>query len=140
VSDYDDRFRDLVRQEFGTEVPGEAPPEPEPARAPYRPADFFSLDRALAEADGTPDPWDAFSPPEEPRFGRPPVMVLVGAVLVAGAVVLGFLGAFVVRLPKWAGIGGGIAFGVGLAVLLLSIPRRREKEYSTWPYDDGAVV
>jgi hypothetical protein len=37
-------------------------------------------------------------------------------------------------------VAAGVGFGAGLAILLWSIPRRREKESSAWPYDDGAVV
>jgi len=131
--DVDARFRDLVEGEFGVQVRGAARREPAPPTRPYRPADAFSLDRALDEADPTPDPADQFVPPVPEPIAwprRPLVWVAVGLMLLP--VLVGIVRAFGVPTAGWVGAVAALGFGAGLALcLVVLLPRRQD------PDDEG---
>jgi len=131
--DFDARFRDLVDDEFGIQVSGDPVPEPAPPRHPYRPDGVFSFDRALDDADPTPDEADRFVPPDPavPRLPRNPIG-WIAAVLLVCAVLAGIVRAFV-ALPGWTMVGAVICFGLGLALLLVVVLPRHRPE----PMDGG---
>jgi hypothetical protein len=132
--DFDTRFRDLVDDEFGIHVAGPAIPEPAPPKRPYHPVDAFSFDRALDDADPTPDAADRFVPPMPERVPMPRNRFgWIAAVLLVCPVAAGIARIFVHTLPGWAIITAAICFGLGLALLLFVVlPRHRPQ-----PADDG---
>jgi hypothetical protein len=132
-SDIDARFRELIHDEYGTDVPTAAIPEPAPPKTPYRAGrdDFFSMDQALADADPTPDDIDAFHAPDPPLDLPRRPRFWIGAALLSLGIVIGLFGAFGLRAdPVVLGIGGA-GFVIGLVLLLLSIPKHRYSD------DDG---
>jgi len=132
--DFDARFRDLVDDEFGVQVSGPAIPEPAPPTRKYRPADAFSFDRALDEADPTPDEADRFVPPtpDRVRVPRNPVGWIAGVLLLC-PVAAGVARIFVHTLPLWAVVTAIACFGLGLALLLFVVLPR----HGSAPADDG---
>ena len=143
----DDRFAELIRQEYGVNVDQPGLAEDAVHRAakkaarrqrrtpPAAPTQWFSLDKAIAEAEPDYAPWDQFQAPTPAPLRRPrsPLAIAgVVALLVAVAVAIAWLVG--ITLPTWVRASGGLAVGVGLACLLLAIPRRRDR------LGDGAVV
>jgi len=111
----DERFNELIRTEYpGAATNQRAQPEVQP----------FSFDEAI----------DAAEPSDEEARHRPDVApapavrgrVLAGAVLLGFGVMMGLLALFGANWPNvvsWLAVATAVA---GLAVLLFSVPRRRD--------------
>lgn len=136
-SETDARFRELIKQEFHTDLPaGRAPADPGPAarQAPATPppAAPFSLDEALAAADPEPDEADRFVPPVPDPLPRPrSPRVITGLLLLGVGVVVLVLRLAGLPLPGWVGWLGALAAPAALLLALLGLPRRQTDE------DDG---
>lgn len=131
----DQRFRDLIRAEFGdvagTRSPGEADPPPL-APPPVRrfgvrklkdPIEYFNLSQAIEAA--TPDEdFERWSPPVDASI-HPSRRVWVGI----GVLVVTLIGGVVLSINHAPGVVTTVVVllgtGSGLALLLSSLPRRR---------------
>lgn len=148
-ADDDARFAQLIKDEYGVAVSGPAASEDaahsklaHPSRRVRRrspvapseaPPEWFSLDRAIDQAEPDTEPFIAPKPAPLPRPRNP--LALLGVALLLVAVGLGL--AWVAGAPvplglRWA---AGLAIGGGLACLLFSLPKHREPDL-----DDGAVL
>ncbi|GAA1388026.1 hypothetical protein [Luteococcus peritonei] len=160
-----DRFEQIMRAEFGDDPSFSAGPSDDdvarverdrrPRRRPSAPpespedsagrpqestrgdhAEPFNLSRAMEQASGD-EPDEPFVPPSPSPLPRPRGAVLVGSLLLGAGILLGLLGLLGLDLGlgrhwgRWA----VAAFAVGLAVLLLNLPRTPRD-----PWDDGARV
>ena len=144
--DDDARFAQLIKDEYGVAISGPAasedaahsklvhpsrrtkrrtPPQAEPA--------WFSLDRAIDEAEPDTEPFIAPTPTPLPRPRSP--LALLGVALLVVAIGLGVAWALGAPAPLWLRWSAGLAIGGGLACLLFSLPKRREPDL-----DDGAVL
>lgn len=131
----DQRFRDLIRAEFGdvagTRSPGETEPPPLAppparrfgARKLKDPIEYFNLSQAIEAA--TPDEdHERWNPPVDASV-RPPKRVWVGVGVLVATIVVG-----VVLSANHTPSGATtvivlIGSGTGLALLLSGVPRRR---------------
>ena len=120
----DDRFRELIRAEFGDEVP--------PRRHGFRrsrpsarqvPRDF-SMSEALDRNAPTDDSWAAWDPTPEP-LGRPRRILVVGWTLLGIAVAVGLISLGGLELPGVVAMGMALSAATGLALLIAAIPRHR---------------
>ncbi|WP_341728998.1 hypothetical protein [Brooklawnia sp.] len=133
--DTDQRFAELIKAEFGDsdgpELPGARVIDPSP---PVRPAtarqpvidDFFSLQRALDEAELTDDDVEHWIPPELAAPGRPGPRRLTGALLIVIAVIVGALVLAGWRPALWVSVVTLVCVGGGLIVLASTLPRHGE--------------
>jgi len=152
AADDDARFARLIQDEFGVAVNGPATSEdiahaslahPANGRRPKArrpkasrndpPRQWFSLDRAIDAAEPDVEP---FIPPTPAPLPRPRNrLAILGVVLLVAAVVIGAAWLLGVPVPIWLRATAGLAVGAGLAVLLTSLPRHKD---DLW--DDGAVL
>lgn len=156
------RFREIMDAEFGAdEKRFSAPPTPDelarrerirrPVRRPENtlpeshppevPEQPFNLSEAMSRA--SPDePDEPFEPPQPAPLPRPTGRVLLGSICLSVGILLGLaglLGAPLGQLGAPLGLYWGRwavgSFGVGLAILLFSLPRTPRD-----PDNDGARV
>lgn len=134
----DERFRELIRTEFGDVAGSRAPGEPEPAPIvsppPRRlfgsrklpdPIEYFNLSQAIEE---TPEDYDfePWSPPVEAASGRPRLRVLAGVALLVAAMLMGALVLAGLRPGVMVNIACLISAGTGLALLFSALPGRND--------------
>ena len=145
----EDRFAQLIQDEYGVAVEGpgvaedavhaaakrqarrsaKAKPAPQPT--------WFSLDKAIDAAEPEYEPWERFTPPTPPPLQRPrSKLVIIGLVCLLVSFGIAVAGLFGVATPLWLRGIGGLAVGAGLACLLLSVPRHRPRDLD----NDGAVI
>lgn len=133
--DLDRRFREMIRAEFGDVAGARHPDDAEPAawspppkkrfqRPLPDPIEYFNLSQAIDQTEPDDD-FERWDPPTDTKLPRPPIRVAVGVVLVVATVMMGAM-----VLAGWRpGTGPGIAIslvgGLGLALLLSALPRRR---------------
>lgn len=135
--EYDQRFRDLIRAEFGdvagVRAPGQEPdpepeaPQPRPRRFGARklpdPIEYFNLEQEIAHATPDPDDIERWTPDDPAPLGRPPIRVMVGILLVVAAMLVGVM-VLAGSRPGWVvGIATVVVGGVGLALLLSALPK-----------------
>jgi len=147
----DDRFAQLIQDEYGQSVTGPGVAEdavhkaakkqarrstrPPEAKPPQR--TWFSLDDAIDKAEPEYEPWEQFTPPAPAPLARPRNrLAIFGVLALVAAFVIAILWLVGVPTPLWLRGVGGLAVGAGLLLLLLSLPRRRARD----DFDDGAVV
>lgn len=138
----EDRFAQLVKDEFGVAVEGPVITEDSVHRKPPHqllwrrqikvPTEqvnrWFSLDDALNQAEPDDEP---FEPPPAPPIMHPRSrMVMVGLVLFAFSVVIFILTLARIDLPSWLRIVGWLAIGAGLVVMLMALPKHHN------PYEE----
>jgi len=130
----DDRFAQLIADEYGVNVDGPAVAEDKVHR-PSPTRHWFSLDKAIDDAEPEYEPWERFTAPPSPPLGRPRnPLVIAGLCSFAAAIVIAVLWMAGLAEPVWLRSIGGLAIGAGLVCLLLAIPRHRTRD------DDGAVL
>jgi len=140
----DDRFAQLIKDEYGVAVEGPAVAEDAVHAAAKRqhrsgqrttPATWFSLDKAIDETEPDYEPWERFSAPAAPPLMRPRNRLVIAALAsIVFALVVSVLWLVGVAVPTWCRALGGVAVGAAMLLLLLSIPRHRD------PDGDGAVL
>lgn len=138
--EFDQRFRDLIRAEFGdvagSEEPGKrvAPPPWVPpksgrfgARKLKDPIEYFNLSNAIEET--TPDDdherWD---PPIDASLGRPRPRVVIGVVILAGVLLVAVAVLAGLHPPWWLATAALVGLGFGLSLLLSALPRHRNDD------------
>jgi len=146
----DARFAQLIQDEFGVAVDTPATSEdaahaslahlsskPRKTRRPKAqdaPApQWFSLDKAISEAQPDVEPFVAPTPAPLPRPRNR--LAILGVALLVLAVVIGAAWLLGVPVPVWLRGLAGLLIGGGLACLLFSLPRHKED-----PWDEGAVL
>ena len=137
-----DRFAQLIHDEFGEDVvgPGVAERRRRPSRsgrqADDASPDWFSLDRALTEAEPDYLEADRFVPPPAPPLNWPRhPLTIIGLVCLMPVLAMIIAWFFGVNPPGWWRMGSAIALGVSLGCFLLRIPRRRHRNDD--PDDEG---
>jgi len=144
----DDRFAKMVGDEFGVHVssPGAAEDKlhktaakaAKKSRRGRKPEpEWFSFDAAMDQAEPEYDPWDQFQAPTPPPLRRPRSPLVIGGLAAfMAAIAIAVMWIAGVAMPTWVRGIGGLLIGVGLACLLLALPRHRTRE----AFDDGAVL
>lgn len=137
----DRRFREMIKAEFGDVAGTRAPGEPAPDSGPQEsgrgffrkelpdPIEYFNLSAEIDRA--TPGHVERWYPPTPDPIGWPPRRIMVAVGFMAVPLLLGIVAALGVVIPGTITIGAVLIFAAGLALLLLSIPRR-------WPNDEDA--
>ena len=134
----DQRFRELIRAEFGdvagTRDPGDADPPPlapppvrrfRPARKLPDPIEYFNLGQEIDWAEPDED-FERWRPTPPLTTGGLPLRGLFGIALLLVTVAIAV--AVLVGLPtRWpVGIGALVCAGVGFGLLFSLLPRHRE--------------
>ena len=139
--DVDQRFRDLIRAEFGdvagSQGPGEQciPPAAVPAQNRRRfgtrklrdPIEYFNLSQAIEET--TPDEdLERWTPPAGDSLPLPSLRVVAGIMLLVASLLMGLV-VLAGLSPGWTlGIVILLATGLGLGLLLSALPRHRDDD------------
>lgn len=139
-AEFDQRFRELIRAEFG-DVPGSrgpgedaAPPTvvrpPQPGRFGVRktkdPIEYFNLSRAIEEVTTPDDDHDRWDPPVDASLGHPRARVVIGVALLAATLLMGVAVLAGLRPAWWVGVITLLGFGLGLGLLFSALPRHRK--------------
>lgn len=136
--EFDQRFRELIRAEFGdvagsrdprdiAEPPPWAPPQPHRfgVRKLKDPIEYFNLSKAIEET--TPDDdFDRWDPPVDVPLGRPRIRVIIGVLLLVAVLLLAVAVLAGLRPDWWVGAVTLLGLGFGLGLLLSALPRRRD--------------
>jgi len=152
AADDDARFAQLIQDEFGVAVDTPATSEdaahaslahpsstgkPRKTRRPKASPDanpaWFSLDKAIDEAQPDVEPFVAPTPAPIPRPRNR--LAIAGVGLIVVAVIIGVTWLFGAPVPVWLRSVSGLLIGGGLACLLFSLPRHKED-----PWDEGTVL
>lgn len=138
--EFDQRFRELIRAEFGdvagSRGPNDADPPPlAPAPVPPRrfgarklrdPIEYFNLSQAIEQSEPDDD-FERWRPPGESILAHPPkARVAVGIVLLVICLLVGVVVLAGWRPVWWIGLSTVLVAGAGLALLLSALPRTRD--------------
>lgn len=137
----DQRFREMIRAEFGDVAgsrssneeadPSVPSPPPQARRFGVRklkdPIEYFNLSRAIEEA-ATDDDHERWDPPGDASLRRPRLRVVIGAALLVVALVMGVMVLAGLRPDWWVGLLTLLAAGFGLGLLLSALPRHRDDD------------